>query len=653
MPELFGGIDAEAAAEAEALLGKTEEEAERALLARFLYSPPPRQLVAGERNGLDLDRVLKQLQALFRMLSGRPLRLAYSEPAATDNQNLYLPRALPAPEEGTDLLLFRVMGLVQLGFLGHGLLRERALLAEIHRDWVLRSAFHLLAARAVLGQWARDYPGFAEDLGRVAWLDKAGIMRVNVTVVPREGMPGAFLPLYEDLTHCLNWRKPGMEGDPAREAVAWVRRQPTVQASAILAQARKLREHFKKLRLGPPPLPFYLGIIRPEWMLAELARDVAYEQEWKQGNKPLRQLLEAIARKGGAAPPPPSPAPVARPSLRERLAARLSGPDMSKAPAYGRLRDAFVEEQKSRPEEALFDVAAPPGEEGVAFDEWDHSAGVYRVGVTRVRTVDSPTGDLNNYLRIVEANHREISQIRRRFAALRPEERWLHGQRDGSELDLGRLITALSDIRAGSQPDDRIHKRFVRRRQPIAILTLVDVSGSTQGRVIYVEQEALVLLAEGLRVLDMPHAFYGFSNDHPQNCLLQRVKSFDDGYDDVVHRRLGNLRAGGATRLGAFLRAGTELLARQPQARRLMLVLSDGKPEDRGEYRGSYGIHDSAMAVQEARKARVNIFCISLDAAEDSQDYLEPIFGRSGFLRLSNIEHLPKRLPELLRRMVQ
>ncbi|HNC96971.1 MAG TPA: hypothetical protein PKW90_12660, partial [Myxococcota bacterium] len=465
MPELFGGIDAEAAAEAEALLGTTEEEAERALLARFLYSPPPRQLVAGERNGLGLDQVLKQLQALFRMLSGRPLRLAYSEPAATDNHNLYLPRALPAPEEGTDLLLFRVMGLVQLGFLRNGVLRDRPLLAEIHRDWVLRSAFHLLAARAVLDEWARDYPGIEQDLKRVAWLDKAGTMRVNVTTVPREGMPGAFLPLYEDLTHCLNWKKPGAEADPARDAVAWVRRQQKLQPQALLDQARKLREYFRKLRLGPPPLPFYLGIIRPEWMLAELARDVAYEQEWKQGNKPLRQLLEAIARKGGA-PPAAAPAPVARPSLRERLVARLSGPDMSKAPAYGRLRDAYVEEQKNRPEEALFDVAAPPEEEGIAFDEWDDSAGVYRVGATRVRTVDSPTGDISNYLKIVEANCREISQIRKYFAALRPEERWLHGQRDGTELDLGRVITAVSDIRAGSQPDDRMYKRFVRRRQP-------------------------------------------------------------------------------------------------------------------------------------------------------------------------------------------
>jgi hypothetical protein len=76
----------------------TDEEAEQALLARFLFAPPERQAVSGERNGLALDRVVKQLQALLRMLSGRSFGVAYSDPPATDNVDIYLPRAVPAPE---------------------------------------------------------------------------------------------------------------------------------------------------------------------------------------------------------------------------------------------------------------------------------------------------------------------------------------------------------------------------------------------------------------------------------------------------------------------------------------------------------------------------------------------------------------------------
>ena len=253
------------------LAAETDEEAEQALLARFLFEPPPRQLVSGERNGLALDRVVRQLTALLRMLSGRNFQVAYSDPPCTDNLNLYLPRAVPAPERyDEDLLLYRVMGLVQLGFLRHGLLQERAFLAEIHKDWVLRSAWHLLAARYVLRRWAEELPGLADDIRRVAVLDKAGQMRVNVTPVAREGMPGAFLPLYEGLATCLNWGPAGPEAEPARAAIRAVDSLTGPPGPTLLLHARILREHFRRLRLGPPPLPWFVGIVRPEWILADL-----------------------------------------------------------------------------------------------------------------------------------------------------------------------------------------------------------------------------------------------------------------------------------------------------------------------------------------------------------------------------------------------
>ena len=640
-----------------------EEEAERVLLARLLFSPPPRQLISGERNGLRLDTVVKQLQAWFTMISGRRLKLAYSDPPSTDSHNLYLPRALPAPERAEDLAVYRMMGLVQVGFIRYGLLEDRALLTAIYQDWLLRSAWHLLAARYVLRCWGEEFPGIRADLGPIARHAGAGVMRVNVTPVPREGMPGAFLPLYEGLAEGLGGRAPGSEGDPARAAIRAVDRHRGPGARALLSgQAQSLRDHFRRLRLGPPPLPFWLGILRPEWILADLSRDIAYEQEWKKGNKPLRQLMEAIAKKGGAfgagafgLPPAAAPEPP-RLSLRERLLQKLSGPDMSKAPAYGALRDEFVAKQRTGGGEGELlpsGPAARPEEEGFAYEEWDDAAGVYRVEAARVFEVDAPTGGLENYQRIREANRRAINETRRRFEQLRVEERWLHGQRDGAELDIGRLITAMTDLRAGQQPDDRIYKRFVRQRQPVAILTLVDVSGSTQGRVLPVEQEAVVLFSEGLRTLDMPHAFYGFSNTHALSCELQRIKRFDEPGSDAAYKRLGNLRAGGATRMGAFVRHAAKLLGERPQPRRILLMLSDGRPEDRGEYRGSYGVRDTMMAVQEARRQNVHTFCISVDSADDAGQYLEQIFGKAGFLSLPSVELLPKRLPEVFRRMIR
>jgi hypothetical protein len=632
-------------------LAATDEEAEDALLARFLFEPPKRQAVSGERNGLGLDKVVKQVTAWLRMISGRSFTIAYSDPPATDGNNVYLPRAVPAPEAPGDLVLYRVMGLVQVGFIRYGILSDRRLLAEVHRDWVLRSCYHLLAARFVLRRWAEEYPGLREDLRAVSVMDKAGQMRVNVTAVPRDGMPPAFVPLYDGLATCLNWRSTP-DGDPARAAVRVVDAHPNDTVVPVLvAQARILREHFKRLRLGPPPLPWFVGILRPEWILADLARDLAAENEWKKGNKPLRQLYEAMSRNNLPPPAPDTP----KPGLRARLLAKLAGPDTSKAPAYGKLRDEHVEQARvAAPEEDLFEVIDKPGEDGSReYDEWDDAAGVYRFAAVRVREEEGPTGALGPYERIVAANQRQIKEVRRRFESLRVEERWLHGQADGTELDMGRAVQALTDLAAGHQPDDRVYKRFVRQRETVAILTLIDLSGSTQGHVIHLEQEALVLVAEGLRTLAFPHAFYGFGNTHPQDCALQRIKGFDEVYGEAVYKRMGNLRANGATRLGAYIRHAGWMLASRPQSRRVLMVVSDGKPEDRGEYRGRQGIRDAAMAVQEVRRLGVHPFCVSLDPAEDAEGWLKEVWGAGKYLALDQVDALPTRLPEVFRGLIR
>lgn len=641
------GVDAAALGLADA----SDDDVEQALLRRFLFAPPARQLVTGERNGLALDRVTKQLRALFTMLSGRKIDIAYSDPATTDNVRVYLPKAVAAPEQLTDLLCFRVMGLVQLGFTRWGVLADRAVLTEIHRDWVLRSVYHLLATRFVLRKWGEAYPGLRDDIAQIALIDKAGALRVNVTTVPREGLPGAFVPLYDGLVTCLNWKAPGVEGDPARDALRATDRLDV--AAPILGLARVVRDHFRRLRLGPPPLPYYVGIIRPEWILADLARDIAYENEWKKGNKPLRQLLDVMGRKGitteRGAPTQDGP----RSGFRQRLFARIAGPETAATPAYGALRDQHIERAKPASQEE-FGLPEKPGEDGGrSWDEWNDTTGAYVFDAVKVFEPEAPTGPLGGYERIVSANRRQIQVIRRRFEELRVEERWLHGQPDGSDLDLNRAVLALTDIHAGQDPDERIYKRFVRAKQSVAILTMVDTSGSTQGHVIHLEQEAMVLFAEGLRTLDYPHAFYGFGNTHPSECQLWRIKGFDEAYGEAVFKRLGNLRPNGATRLGAFIRHAGWLLSARPQGRRILLLVSDGKPEDRGEYRGKYGVRDAAMAIAEVARQGVHVHCISLDAADDADRYLTEIFGKGKFLKLDHPDSLPARLPELFRGLIR
>lgn len=640
---------------------RTDEEVEDEILGSFLLRPPDRQVVAGERNGLPLSQVQRQLTALFTMASGRGVKVLPSDPATTDNAAVYLPRAAPFPPEPVDVALLRVAGLVQLGFLERGLLTERATLATLYRDWVLRSCFHLLAARWVLADWRRRLPGLAGEIDAVANLPKAATLRVNLAHVPSEGLPGAFVPLYAGLVPPVPTPAPG-DASAARRAVAAVEAASDTTAAEplarlLLGQAQSLRDDLRRQRLGPPPIPWYLGVIRPEWILADLSRDVAYETEWRQGNKPLRQLYAAMQRKGmvgggawGEWASPPGTAE--KKGLRQRLAERLAGPPAGDAPAYGDLRDEHQAKGRGAPPAASpFDAPqAKPGEDGAhEYDEFDHRTGGYAVAAARLWEEPAPAGSVAAWRKIADANRRTIAAVRRRFEALRVEERWLHGQLDGDDLDLDRAIVAVADAAAGSQPDGRTWKRWVRAPRDMAILVLVDASGSTQGRVLSLEQEALVVLAEGLVSLGYPHALYAFGAPQPGRHTAWRVKGFDERYDDACRGRMASLRAAGSSRLGVYVRHASWLLAGRPQPRKVLLLVSDGRPEDRDGYRGARGENDTARAVAEARHRGVTVHCTSLDAGRDAPTYLRTIFGDGGFLVLDAVEKLPSRLPEVLR----
>lgn len=638
----------------------SEDEVERAYLRDFLFGNPPRQL-GTEDSGTALYELQRRLEAWLRMVSPTPFELTGGSPSGTDLQRIFVPPALPLPiRRSSDAALYRVMGLVQLGLVEHGFLQDRALLGELYRDWTLRSAYHLLAAQWILAHYVSRFPGIAKDLQRASAMESAGRLRVNLTEVPRDGIPAAFTPLYDGLTIGLNWVSDAPEGEAARQAVAAVRKTTEAAGARLVVagQARRLRDEFMARRLGPPPLPEVIGLIRPEWILGEEARQQEAGQDWREGQLPLRRLKQAIKdRKAGAIGS----------RLREKIRQKMALPpeeSIRDMPAYGPARDAARAEamqSKERKFSPSADISSftqgssegLPDSDGQVHHEWDASRGAYRIAAVRVLSPPSNSGPLESYQRICDQQRREIATVRRRFAALRVEERWIGRQPDGPELDLEAAIRAHCDIYAGKEPAQEIYRKFIRQRRDLCVMTMVDLSGSTKGSVLYEQQRAIVLFAEALSTLDLPHAFYGFNGTGSQDCRLSRIKGFDESYEDSVLRRLGNLRAEGGTRLGAHIREASRLLSQRPQARRLLLLLSDGKPEERGEYRGRYGVRDSEMAVAEGRPNGIQVHCISLDPADDAPSYLNRIFGPGRFHLVPNAEGLSSRLPEVFRGLVK
>ena len=107
----------------------------------------------------------------------------------------------------------------------------------------------------------------------------------------------------------------------------------------------------------------------------------------------------------------------------------------------------------------------------------------------------------------------------------------------------------------------------------------------------------------------------------------------------------------GTPALARRSRHTTAALVRQPTSRRLLLLLSDGKPNDVDDYGGPYGVEDTRQAVAEARAQDVDAFCLTVD--REAPRYASRIFGRAGFGVLRRPDQLSEVLVEVLRRMIR
>ncbi|KAF1065421.1 MAG: hypothetical protein GAK45_02163 [Pseudomonas citronellolis] len=291
-------------------------------------------------------------------------------------------------------------------------------------------------------------------------------------------------------------------------------------------------------------------------------------------------------------------------------------------------------------------------EEGIRLPEWDYrrqSLLAEHVGLQVMSPRDASPAPLPQALATV------ARRLRRQFEGLRQQPQWLHRQAQGAEVDLDAWLDFSVERRLGacSEPGLFLERRQCRR--DLACLLLADLSMSTdahiddQHRVIDMIGDSLLLFSEALQAVGDRFALYGFSSLRRNRVRLTQVKTFEERHGDAVRRRILALRPGYYTRMGAAIRQATRLLLERKERQRLLLILTDGKPNDLDCYEGRYGIEDTREAVLEARRAGLLPFCITID--REAASYLAHMFGQQGYLVLHDPAQLPARLPQLYRQL--
>jgi len=302
--------------------------------------------------------------------------------------------------------------------------------------------------------------------------------------------------------------------------------------------------------------------------------------------------------------------------------------------------------------ETGLDAAVPdvtdvvPGETGIPYDEWDARAHGYRRGWCTVYPTPMGRGDaawvagaLARHRPLVEELHRRLLLHRTRRT---PERR----QRDGDDLDLDALVDDLADRRAGRGPSDRLDLRRLRRARSFATTVLLDVSLSTDAwiddaRVLDVAREATLVLGEvahrlgdGLRVL-------AFASHTRNRCRVWSVHEPGEPWA-LGRSRLGLLHPQGYTRIGPAIRHALAGLYRMEADRRLLLLISDGKPTDFDRYEGRYGVADVRQALREGEGRGVITHALAVDGR--AGEHLPAMLGPGSW----HVIPSPRALPEAL-----
>jgi nitric oxide reductase NorD protein len=287
------------------------------------------------------------------------------------------------------------------------------------------------------------------------------------------------------------------------------------------------------------------------------------------------------------------------------------------------------------------------------YPEWNHRKQVYLPDHCAVLT-DLQSEEGEDWAPD-ETTRRRIRRVRREFEALRPRREILRGQLDGNELDMDAAIRARCDLAATGETTDRLYLAIRQQARDLAVSILVDVSLSTDAwledrRVLDVEKEALLVLGHGLAGCGDDYAIHCFTSHRRQRVWVNTLKTFEEPMSERVDRRIAALQPGRYTRMGPAIRHLTQELSKRPNRHRLLLVLTDGKPNDTDYYEGRYGIEDTRRAVLDARQQEVKVFGVTID--QEARQYIPHLFGRGGYAIVQRPEHLSLALPGIYRQII-
>lgn len=294
-----------------------------------------------------------------------------------------------------------------------------------------------------------------------------------------------------------------------------------------------------------------------------------------------------------------------------------------------------------------------PVSEPFHYHEWDYHIQLHRPDWVTVYERRQQRGDPDDIRAIIDAYRPVAHRIKQIIDLLTPDGvQRQRGLEDGDEIDINAAVDAMISIRMGEQPNPRITMRNVIKNRDLAVVVLLDLSQSTNEAmkgsdktVLQLTREASTLVATAIEGIGDPYAIHGFASDGRHDVQYFRLKDFNQHFDDEAKSRLAGMKGGLSTRMGAALRHAAHHLHKQPERRKLVLLVTDGEPADIDERDPQHLRFDAKKAVEELYSQGVQTYCLTLDPHAD--DYVKRIFGQNNYTVIDHVDRLPEQLPVL------
>jgi hypothetical protein len=289
----------------------------------------------------------------------------------------------------------------------------------------------------------------------------------------------------------------------------------------------------------------------------------------------------------------------------------------------------------------------------VHYQEWDYQVQLHRPDWVTVFERRQSMGDPETIEDILTEYKPIAHRIKQIIDRLTPEGvQRVRNMEDGDEIDLNAAVDAMVSIRMGEQPNPRITMRNVIKRRDLAVVVLLDLSESTNEMVpgsdktiLQLTREAASLVSTAINGIGDPFAIHGFASDGRHDVQYYRFKDFNQHFDDEAKARLAGMKGGLSTRMGAAMRHAAQHLLKQPERRKLLLLVTDGEPADIDERDPQHLRHDTRKAVEELYSKGVLTYCLTLDP--DADQYVKRIFGENHYTIVDHVQRLPEKLPTL------